>query len=115
MIVVTGGAGFIGSNLVYSLNQKGLKDILIVEELDTYTKKFNNLKSLDYLDCIDKDSFLDQIKNNKYLNNIECIFHLGACSKTTEPDSDYMLSTNLYYSKDILKYSTNNKIPLIYN
>ena len=114
MIVVTGGAGFIGSNLVYSLNKKGLKDILIVEELDTYTKKFNNLKSLDYLDCIDKDSFLDQIKNNKYLNNIECIFHLGACSKTTEPDRDYMLSTNLYYSKDILKYSTNNKIPLIY-
>ena len=63
MIVVTGGAGFIGSNLVYSLNQKGLNDILIVEELDTYTKKFNNLKGLDYLDCIDKDSFLNQIKN----------------------------------------------------
>jgi len=116
MIVVTGGAGFIGSNLVHSLNQKGLKDILIVEELDTYTKKFNNLKNLDYLDCIDKDSFLNQIKNknNKYSNNIECIFHLGACSKTTEPDRDYILSTNLYYSKDILKYCSNNKIPLIY-
>jgi ADP-L-glycero-D-manno-heptose 6-epimerase len=116
MIVITGGAGFIGSNLVYSLNQKGLKDILIVEELDTYTKKFNNLKSLDYLDCIDKDSFLNQIKNknNKYSNNIECIFHLGACSKTTEPDRDYILSTNLHYSKDILKYCSNNKIPLIY-
>ena len=114
MIVVTGGAGFIGSNLVYSLNKKGLKDILIVEELDTYTKKFNNLKNLDYLDCIDKDSFLDKIKNNKYSNNIEYIFHLGACSKTTEPDRDYILSTNLYYSKDILKYCANNKTPLIY-
>jgi len=114
MIVVTGGAGFIGSNLVYSLNKKGLKDILIVEELDTYTKKFNNLKSLDYLDCVDKDSFLDKIKNNKYSNNIEYIFHLGACSKTTEPDRDYILSTNLYYSKDILKYCANNKTPLIY-
>ena len=66
MIVVTGGAGFIGSNLVYSLNKKGLKDILIVEELDTYTKKFNNLKSLDYLDCIDKDSFLKLAATYEY-------------------------------------------------
>ncbi len=116
MIVVTGGSGFIGSNLVKFLNDMGEEEILIVEELDTYVKKFENLKDLTYLDCLDKQAFIQDLKRNstKYKNNISQIFHLGACSKTTEPDRDYIMSTNLVYSKDLLEYSANNKISLIY-
>jgi len=116
MIVVTGGSGFIGSNLVKFLNDMGEEEILIVEELDTYVKKFENLKDLKYLDCLDKQAFIQDLKRNstKYKNNISQIFHLGACSKTTEPDRDYIMSTNFIYSKDLLEYSANNKISLIY-
>ena len=116
MIVITGGSGFIGSNLVKFLNDNNEKDILVVEELDSYVKKFENLKDLNYLDCVDKNEFIKDINNDstKYKNNITQVFHLGACSKTTEPDRDYIMSTNLLYSKDLLKYSANNKISLIY-
>ena len=74
------------------------------------------MKDLNYLDCIDKNEFIKNINNDstKYKNNITQVFHLGACSKTTEPDRDYIMSTNLLYSKDLLKYSANNKISLIY-
>ena len=116
MIVITGGSGFIGSNLLSFLNDNKNKEILIVEELDTYQSKFDNLKDLEYLDCINKDTFIKDLNNksSKYRNNISKIFHLGACSKTTEPDRDYIMSTNLEYSKDLLKYSANNDISLIY-
>ena len=116
MIVVTGGSGFIGSNLVKFLNDMGEEEVLIVEELDTYVKKFENLKDLKYLDCLDKQAFIQDLKRDstKYKNNISQIFHLGACSKTTEPDRDYIMSTNFIYSKDLLEYSANNKISLIY-
>ena len=116
MIVITGGSGFIGSNLVKFLNDNDEKDILVVEELDSYVKKFENLKDLNYLDCVDKNEFIKDINNDsaRYKNNITQVFHLGACSKTTEPDRDYIMSTNLLYSKDLLKYSANNKISLIY-
>ena len=116
MIVITGGSGFIGSNLLSFLNDNKNKEILIVEELDAYQSKFDNLKDLEYLDCINKDTFIRDLNNNssKYHNKISKIFHLGACSKTTEPDRDYIMSTNLEYSKDLLKYSSNNNISLIY-
>ncbi|MBS82832.1 MAG: ADP-glyceromanno-heptose 6-epimerase [Gammaproteobacteria bacterium] len=116
MIIVTGGSGFIGSNLISSLNSIGHDDILVVEELDSNTEKFKNLDDLQYIDCVDHKKFLHDIKNDtkKYINKINLIFHLGACSKTTEPDRDYILDTNLYYSQELLHYSTNSQIKFIY-
>ena len=73
MIVVTGGSGFIGSNLVEALNKNNYNEILIVEELDTYKEKFNNLKNLQYIDCISKQSFLNQIQkpNKSFIKKID--------------------------------------------
>tara|TARA_Y100000389_G_C17465638_1_gene525282 strand:+ start:56 stop:997 length:942 start_codon:yes stop_codon:yes gene_type:complete len=113
MIIVTGGAGFIGANLVRSLLELD-KQILIVEELDKYTDKFDNIKNLDTLDCLDHNIFLKNLLNGKYKNKIDQIFHLGACSKTTEPDRDYIMDVNLNYSKKLLEYSANNNIDMIY-
>ncbi len=113
MIIVTGGAGFIGVNLVQSLLNLN-KKVLIVEELNKHTSKFENIKNLNITDCIDHNLFLKNLENNKYNEKIEHIFHLGACSKTTEPDRDYIMNVNLEYSKKLLMYSANNNIDMIY-
>lgn len=112
MIIVTGGAGFIGTNLVKSLLELN-KEVLVVEELDKYTKKFDNLNNLQVMDCIDHNLFLKDFLNGKY-NDIEKIFHLGACSKTTEPDREYIMDVNLNYSKKLLRYASNTNIDMIY-
>jgi len=113
MIIVTGGAGFIGTNLVRSLLELD-KQILIVEELDKYTKKFDNIKNLEILDCLDHNIFIKDLLNGKYENKIDQIFHLGACSKTTEPDRDYIMDVNLNYSKKLLEYASNTSTSMIY-
>ena len=113
MIVVTGGSGFIGTNLVRSLLELNYK-VLVVEELDRQSDKFKNIESLDIVDCIGHDMFIKNLLNEKYKDKIEYIFHLGACSKTTEPDRDYVMDVNLNYSKKLLEYSANNNIKMIY-
>ena len=114
MIVITGGAGFIGSNLASDLNEDF--ELLIVDELDKQTSKLSNLSHIKYLDCIDKSPFLHLLTNDekKYSDNIEMIFHLGACSKTTEKDRNYVMETNFEYSKKLLHFCVNNGVPLIY-
>ena len=113
MIVVTGGSGFIGTNLVRALLKLNHK-VLVVEELDRQPHKFKNIESLEIVDCIGHDVFIKNLLNEKYENKIEYIFHLGACSKTTEPDRDYVMDVNLNYSKKLLGYSANNDINMIY-
>ena len=113
MIVVTGGSGFIGTNLVRSLLANN-KNVLVVEELDRYSDKFDNIKNLNVIDCVGHDVFARDLYNEKYKNQIEYIFHLGACSKTTESDRDYIMDVNLNYSKKLLKYSANNNINIVY-
>lgn len=112
MIIVTGGAGFIGSNIVRGLNGIGIDDIIIVDNM-TNSKKHRNLNALSFNDYIDKEDFinsLDTFKNYK----IEAIFHQGACSDTMEQDGRYMMHNNYDYSKKLLEFSAENRIRFIY-
>ncbi len=114
MIIVTGGAGFIGSNLVYELNQRGESQILIVDNL-TNAAKFKNLVGLKAADYIDKVEFLEKVQAGKFNSaNIRAIFHQGACSDTMEYNGKYMLQNNFEYSKQLLHFALNKKVQFIY-
>lgn len=114
MIIVTGGAGFIGSNIVKGLNQKGRTDIIVVDDLTDGTK-FKNIVDCKILDYLDKDEFLKMIEQNiAFAKPITAIFHEGACSTTTEWDGRFMMKNNYEYSKVLLHYALKNKIPFIY-
>lgn len=114
MIVVTGGAGFIGSNIVKGLNELGRNDILVVDDLEDGAK-FKNLADCDIADYMDKDDFLAKIiAGDKFVEPIEVVFHEGACSATTEWDGRYMMKINYDYSKALLHYCLERDIQFIY-
>ncbi len=113
MIIVTGGAGFIGSNLVKGLNEQGRNDVIVVDNLSDGTK-FSNLADCAIADYLDKSDFLDQVKSRQLPADIEAIFHLGACSATTEWDGRYMMENNYEYTKQVFHYCIEQRIPLIY-
>ncbi|MDN0088439.1 ADP-glyceromanno-heptose 6-epimerase [Yersinia nurmii] len=113
MIIVTGGAGFIGSNIVKALNDIGYKDILVVDNLKDGTK-FVNLVDLDIADYMDKEDFVASIVAGDDMGDIDAIFHEGACSSTTEWDGKYMMDNNYQYSKDILHFCLDRGIPFLY-
>lgn len=109
-VIVTGGAGFIGSAVVWRLNELGIDDILIVDRMDE-TDKWKNLAPLRFADYIDADDFAEDLCLH---NSSEYIFHLGACSSTTERDSDYLMRNNFGYTKYLAEYAVSNKIRFIY-
>ena len=114
MIIVTGGAGFIGSNIVKELNRRGRTDILIVDNLGK-SDKFKNLIGLHFIDYRHKVDFLDTLNASDYYGlNIDAIFHEGACSDTMEYDVNYMMQTNFEYSKELLRFCVKRQIPFIY-
>jgi len=114
MIIVTGGAGFIGSNIVMGLNAKGINDILVVDDLSDGTK-FKNLARAKIADYMDKDLFLTKVEAGEFNGvAIEGLFHEGACSSTTEWDGKFMMQNNYEYSKTLLHFCQAQSIPFIY-
>jgi ADP-L-glycero-D-manno-heptose 6-epimerase len=113
MIVVTGGAGFIGSCLVRELNDRNITDILIVDRLGTSTK-WQNLVGKRFLEIEHKTAFREKLLAGQYGAEIEAIVHLGACSSTTETDADYLLENNYRYSRDLAVYAEARNIRFIY-
>lgn len=111
MILVTGGTGFIGSALVWQLNEAGIKDIIIADKFGT-NEKWLNLAKRDYYDFVDRDNLFDWLEANK--NKIDVIVHLGACSATTEKDMDFLLRNNYEYTKKLWDFSVTNHVKFIY-
>ena len=112
MIVVTGGAGFIGCNLIRGLNRRGIDDIVCVDDL-TDGRKFTNLADCQISDYVDKDDFATLLRRG-LPKRPDAVFHQGACSVTTEWDGRYMMETNYRYSVDLLEYCLAERVPLIY-
>lgn len=113
MIIVTGGAGMIGSNIIKALNERGISDILVVDHLKN-GRKFKNLVDLKIADYMDRDDFLTQIMAGDDFGPIDAVFHEGACSATTEWDGKYVMLNNYEYSKELLHYCLDREIPFLY-
>ena len=109
-IIVTGGAGFIGSAVVWRLNQLGETDILVVDRLDT-TDKWKNLAPLKFVDYLDADDFLPSLDSFK---DSQIVLHLGACSATTERDARFMMRNNYEFTKRLANWSVENDVRFIY-
>ena len=114
MIIVTGGAGFIGSNIVKALNARGRSDIIVVDNLSSGVK-FKNLADCEIADYVDKEDFIARIQaGDDFGGNVEAVFHEGACSSTTEWDGRYMMRNNYDYSKVLLQWCLARKAAYIY-
>jgi ADP-L-glycero-D-manno-heptose 6-epimerase len=119
VIIVTGGAGFIGSNLIHQLNHAGERDILLVDSFapapNLTGPKFLNLAGAEFADYMDKREFRGALKAGHFDNaKIRAILHQGACSNTLEDDGRYMMDNNFTYSKELLHFALDRKIPLVY-
>src|SRR5277367_6739146 len=114
MYIVTGGAGFIGSNIVHELNAHGITDILIVDNFAN-ARKFMNLHGARYVDYLDKREFRRAIRENSLgISKVEAILHQGACSNTLEDDGVYMMDNNFEYTKEVLRFSIHAGAPLVF-
>lgn len=113
-ILVTGGAGLIGSALIHALNQRGCEDILVTDMLGR-DEKWKNLSPLRFADYQQADAFLDRLEcEPESLDSIRTVFHLGACSATTEPDAGYLMENNFAYTKRLAQWSLRRGIRFVY-
>ncbi|WP_027148449.1 ADP-glyceromanno-heptose 6-epimerase [Methylobacter tundripaludum] len=113
MIVVTGGAGFIGSNLIRALNQRGERNILLVDHL-VNGRKMHNIADLDVADYMDKEEFIEKIGVAHFFDGVRAVFHQGACSATTEWDGKYVMTNNYDYSKRLLHWCIAKNVAFMY-
>lgn len=112
-IVVTGGAGFIGCNIVKRLNELGENRVLIVDNLKD-TDKWRNLAGLDFDDYVQKDVFLERLSKGIFNGSISTVFHIGARSSTTETDIEYLMKNNYEYTKILALWAVKEEVRFIY-
>lgn len=113
MIVVTGGAGFIGSNIVKALNERGERDVFVVDNLEK-GDKFLNLTDCEIGDYCDKREFIERVRRGDFKGKFSAVFHEGACSDTMEHNGVYMMQNNYEYSKSLLHYCQDARVSFIY-
>jgi ADP-L-glycero-D-manno-heptose 6-epimerase len=112
-IVVTGGAGLIGSALLWALNRRGLNDILIIDRLDR-SEKWKHLVPLRFADYVDADEFERCSASGREFGDVRTVFHLGACSSTTESDADFLLRNNYEYTKRLARWAVEQEARFVY-
>ena len=112
-IVVTGAAGFIGSNLVKALNRRGLNNILAVDNMSS-ADKFRNLVDCEIADFLDKEHFRAALGSGSFDDEVGAVLHQGACSDTMQTDGRYMMENNYRYSMDLLAFCQELEVPFIY-
>jgi len=113
MIIVTGGAGFIGSNLVAGLNGRDIDDILVVDQLGS-DQRWKNLRNLSFTEYLEKDDFLELVLSDKLPIPVEAVFHLGAESSTTETNASYLIKNNYEYTISLARWAADKKVRFIY-
>lgn len=111
--IVTGAAGFIGSNLVKALNERGVDQIIAVDNL-TRADKFKNLVDCEIVDYIDKQEFIERLLAGHFDGDVDAIFHQGACSDTMEADGRYMMENNFRYSLGMLDWCIDQDVQFLY-
>jgi ADP-L-glycero-D-manno-heptose 6-epimerase len=113
LIILTGGAGFIGSCFLWKLNQEGESNILVVDHLGL-DAKWKNLNGKLFADYFEKDTFIEDVKRGKVSRKVKAVFHIGACSSTTESDASYLLKNNYEYSKVLAEWALKENISFYY-
>ncbi|HXU94201.1 MAG TPA: ADP-glyceromanno-heptose 6-epimerase [Gallionella sp.] len=111
--IVTGAAGFIGSNLVKALNERGENNIIAVDNLKR-ADKFKNLVDCEIADYLDKEDFLKKLQDGFFDGLVSAVLHQGACSDTMETDGRYMMENNYQYTLELLNYCQNEEVPFLY-
>ncbi len=111
-VIVTGGAGFIGRNVIAALNERGVTDILLVDDLG-HGPKWRNLLELDFADIMSIDEFRYNLRHD-LLQQVDAVIHLGACSSTTETNADYLLDNNYRYSRELCQWCLDKDIRFVY-
>jgi ADP-L-glycero-D-manno-heptose 6-epimerase len=112
-VIVTGAAGFIGSNLVKALNERGIRDVIAVDNL-TRAEKVPNLADCEILDFVDKRDFIERVRAGKLRGDYRAVLHQGACSDTMETDGRYMMENNYEYSRELMDWCQARHVPFIY-
>ncbi len=112
MWVITGGAGFIGSALLWKLNEEGISDIFVVDRLES-SEKWKNLRRRRFSDYLEADDFLERVESGR-LPKIEGIVHMGACSSTTETNAAFLIKNNFEYTKTLAEWALTKKKRFIY-
>lgn len=113
MYIVTGGAGFIGSAFVKKLNDEGIDEILIVDDLKK-SPKWLNLLGKRYTDYLHKDQLFSELESGRLRGSISAVIHMGACSSTTEEDADYLMKNNFHFSRDLAEYCLDHGVRFVY-